>query len=165
MSVANPGPLSFEEAAQVLLIRQRMDSMLKRHMIAVRDRYNGDWVIPLTEVEDEPNLEPPTPNLVADAIDSTAMRATSIHPGITVPAVNPASHASVDRAAKRRKAYYASWYRSKLPLKLRRSTRHLVGYGTNVLGVVPFFAPNGEVSKDYAQIECRDPLTAYPDET
>jgi len=141
------------------------DSLLKRHMIAVRDRYNGDWVIPLTEIEDEPQIEPPTPALVADAIDSTAMRACSIHPGITVPALNPAAKSSIDRAARRRRAYYGSWHRSKLPLKLKRSTRHLCGYGTNVLGVVPYFAPNGEASKDFAQIECRDPLTAYPDES
>jgi hypothetical protein len=157
--------VSFDDAVAILNLRQREDTLLKRHMIVVRDRYNGDFVMPLPNVEGEPEIDPPVPALIADAIDSTAMRAASTRPQIFVPALNPASQQSMKRAERRRKAYYAQWHRSRLPLKLRRATRHLVGYGTNCMGVIPCFDPKGRVDHDYAKIEVRDPLTAYPDES
>jgi hypothetical protein len=157
--------VDFDTAVSILMQRQASDSLLKRHMIGIRDRYNGDWVIPVTEVEDEPIVEPPIPALVADSIDSIAMRAVSTRPQITVPAMNPTANNSLMRADKRRRAYYATWYESKLSLKMRRAVRHLAGYGTNCMGVVPNFDASGDMAKDRPRIEVRDPLTAYPDDT
>ena len=156
--------LSFDEAVQTLQLRQSEDSLLKRHMIAVRDRYNGDFVIPLTEVPDEPNMSPPIPALIADAIDNTAMRAASTRPGIFVPSYKMGVKSSEKRAQNRRRAYYGAWHESRLQLKLRRACRHLVGYGTNAMGVIPYFGPNDDYAKDGPRIEVRDPLTAYPDD-
>lgn len=158
------GP-SFDEAAEILLLRQNEDSLLKRHMIGIRDRYNGDFVIPLTGVPDEPEIEPPIPALIATAIDDTAMRAASTRPQIFVPSMHPGTAKYDKRADKRRRAFYATWHESKLSLKLRRSTRHLVGYGTNCMGVIPYFDPRANYAKDGPRIETRDPLTAYPDDS
>lgn len=149
--------MDFETAAFTLGQRQMSDSLIKRQMIAIRDRYNGDWVIPMPEIEDEPTLAPAVPAMIADTIDSTAMRSTSTRPQVVVPAMR-VNDAAMKRAENTRKAVYASWHRERLMLKLRRSIRHLVGYGTNVLGVVPCFEDKN------ARVEVRDPLTAYPDE-
>lgn len=157
--------LSFDEAVSTLLLRQQSDSLLKRHMISIRDRYNGDWVIPMTEVPDEPEVEPPIPALIAQAIDSTAMRAASTRPQIFVPALRPTISKSQRAADSRRRAYYSIWHESKLPIKVRRAVRHLVGYGTNCMGVMPYFDPKMDFSKDGPRIEVRDPLTAYPDDS
>ena len=157
--------LSFDDAVNALQVRQNEDSLIKRHMIAVRDRYNGDFVMPMTEVPDEPSIQPPIPALIAEAIDNTAMRAASTRPAVFVPSMDPGKAQADKRADARRRAYNATWYISKLPLKLRRSARHLVGYGVNCMGVVPYFHPSGDYSKDGPRIECRDPLTAYPDDT
>lgn len=153
---------SFDDASEVLTLRQAEDSLIKRSMIAIRERYNGDWVLPLTEVEDEPTVDPPIPALIAETIDNTAMRSASTRPQVTVPALDPSNSASVKRADNTRGAYYATWYESKMGLLIRRASRHLVGYGTNVMGVLPCFEG---ANFSHAKVEIRDPLTAYPDDT
>jgi hypothetical protein len=157
--------LSFDEAVNALQLRQSEDSLIKRHMIAIRDRYNGDFVMPMTEVPDEPSIQPPIPALIAETIDNTAMRAASTRPAVFVPSMDPGKTQADKRAENRRRAYNATWYNSKLQLKLRRAARHLVGYGVNCMGVVPYFNESNDYSKDGPRIEVRDPLTAYPDDT
>lgn len=150
--------MDFERAADTLFLRQTQDSLLKRHMIEVRNRYNGDLVIPLTEVPDEPTIEPPVPMLVADAIDNTTNQACSTRPEIFVPSLDPEATNHRQRAERTRDFYYAMWYESKMPLITRRFVRHLCGYGVNSVVVVPNFKDN------YPKVVVRDPLTAYPDE-
>jgi hypothetical protein len=149
--------IPFPEIVSVMRQRRSQDALLIRDMIAVRDRYNGDVIVPLPDVEGSPKLDPPIPRLIADAIDHTAMRANSSMPRIVAPALDESSATSRKTADRRRRALYGRWYESQLALKLYRSYRHLVGYGTHAMIVVP------DDREHCAQIELRDPLTAYPE--
>lgn len=140
-------------------MRREADSERFRRMIDVRDRANGDLVIPLPDVDGEPTLQPPTPQLILDAIDSTAMQAGSVMPTIFCPPMDPTKTngiKSMEYAAIRRRALYASWNYNQLDVKLLRFYRHLVGYGTAALMVLP------DYRTERARIELRDPLTTYP---
>jgi hypothetical protein len=150
---------TFQQAADIAFIRQTEDSLLKQEMILVRDRYNANAVVPLGDVKGQPNIEPAVPQLIADAIDATAMQASMSKPMIHVPSLNSGAEVHNRRAARKKKAYYAAWHHSRLPLLVRRGYRHLVGYGTNNFVVLPDFERKSPV------IEVRDPLTAYPDLT
>ena len=127
-------------------------------MLDIRDRTNGDVVVPLPDVDGEPSLPQLTPNLVADAIENTAMAACSTTPVIHVPALRPNIAASNNRANTRRRALQATWsYSALMEMLLPRSYRQLCGYGTTALMVVPDYEDNR------ARITLRDPLGAYPD--
>lgn len=141
--------------------RRSADSDLFRHMVQVRDRYNGPLVFPLTDVRGEPNIEAPVPMILADAIDSHAMRAASQRPNIICPPIErtkPTGRRSIDYADTRRSALHADWFQGGVvDLILPRAYRHLAGYGTWNMIVTPDFD-----AKD-ARVELRDPLTAYPE--
>lgn len=142
----------------IMMARRNADTPLIQQMVAIRDAYNCDVVIPLADTAGEPSLPPAQPHIVADTIDNTAMRAAGQRPTIYCPALDPTNDASVKRAGIRRKALYARWHDSALwDVLLYRSFRHLVGYGTNAIVVVP------DMVKGKASVEIRDPLTAYPD--
>lgn len=149
--------ITFDEIVSLARQRRSQDSLMIRQMIDARDRYNGDVVLPLPDVNGAPDMEPPTPRLIAEAIDGSAMRASSPNPQIVVPTLGSATNLAVRRADIRRRALYAAWEDSQLRIKLYRSYRHLVGYGTNCWVVIP---DDGE---KIAKIELRDPLTAYPE--
>jgi hypothetical protein len=124
----------------------------------VRDRYNGDVVISLPGVDGSPTTPLMSPHLIADMIETNALRAASTTPIITVPALKPWSESSRDKAQTRRRYLYATWdYSAMVEAIMPRMYRHLVGYGTAGLMVVPDF------DRSRARIEIRDPLTAYPE--
>lgn len=143
----------------VTLMRQRrsQDSLLIRDMIDIRDRYNGDIVIPSPDVPDAPTIDPPTPRLITQAIDGTAMTAASSRPVIQTPISNLSSTLAKNRSETRRRMLYAKWYESQLDIKLYRSYRHMAGYGTCSWVVMP------DPVRECAMIELRDPLTTYPE--
>lgn len=147
---------SWEDIWQSMQLRREQDSVLVRQMIGVRDRYNGEVVIPLPDVEGEPVTGSLTPQIVADGIDHTAMRAASVMPSVSCPALSRSDRAHEIANIKRR-AIYAGWYNSAIELLLYRAFRHFIGYGTAALVAVPDFI------NERATIELRDPLTAYPE--
>lgn len=138
--------------------RRLADSPLMRQMIDVTNRYEGATVIPLGDVEGEPEMQAPIPNLVADVIETTAMRSASTTPTIFVPSLDPLSPRANERAANRRGMLYAAWdHSSMIETILPRSYRHLYGYGTHCMIGVPDF----EAGR--SRIEVADPLTCYPE--
>lgn len=150
----------FEECVHIIQGLRKADTRLKQQMIEVRDRYNGDVVMPLLDVEGEPTLQSPSPQLIADAIDASAMRAASTWPTIDVPAVDPAKlqgKGSVEFAGIRRRSIYSVWHESALRLTLRRSYRQLAGYGSFAMMVVP------DYDLERPRIVTRDALTTYPE--
>lgn len=149
--------IGFDEVVSIMRQRRSMDSPLIVGMIDIRDRFNGDVVLPVPDVQGSPTMEPPVPRLIAQAIDGTAMRAASPSPTIVCPAMDRSSVTSRKRASVRRQMLYAKWYENQVKLKLYRSYRHLVGYGTNAFIVMP-----DEKTKS-ARLEIRDPLTTYPE--
>ncbi|MDE2106176.1 MAG: hypothetical protein KGL39_53645, partial [Patescibacteria group bacterium] len=149
--------ISFDEVISLARQRRSQDSLLIRQMIDARDRYNGDVILPLPDVDGAPDMEPPTARLIAQAIDGSAMRAASPNPVITCPSLKPGRTQYENKAGVRRRALYAHWEDSQIRIKLYRSYRHLVGYGTCSWVVIP---DDGE---RIARAELRDPLTAYPE--
>lgn len=149
-------PKSWEQVAETMAQRRRQRGPLLEQCMAVRERYNGDWVLP----ELGGDVAPLTPTIIADAIDHNGLRAASVMPDIIAPALDgtkPNGVRSRDWANKRRKAWTYVWERSELNLHLRRAYRHLFGYATAVLSVEPDF------TNDCPKIVVRDPLHAFPE--
>ena len=152
--------MSWEDIVWSMYSRRTNDVTLIRQMMDVRDRYEASMVIPLNSTRTEDQLPPLAPQLIHDGIEGTAMRAAGPMPGLFVPAVNPTrprGKGSTQFANTRRRAIYANWHWNMLNLLIYRSTRHLVGYGTMAMVVMPDF----EAKR--AQIMTRSPLNAYPE--
>jgi hypothetical protein len=149
---------SFEEIVQIVLDMQREQGGMLAKMKGVLDRYEGDWVLPVPDVPNEPELPPLTPALIGEAVDNLAMRAAGVRPMISCPAINPildTGPRSRARADVRRKVLAATYSRSKWQLGLRRFYRQLSAYHTGSLLVIPDFAA------ELPRIEVRDPLGTY----
>lgn len=149
---------SFEEIVEIVLDMQRDQGPMLSRMKGVLDRYEGDWVLPVPEVPNEPELPPLTPALIGEAVDNMAMRAASTRPMVTVPAVDPMKDTgarSRERANTRRKIIAATYAHSKWQLGLRRFYRHMSAYHTGSLVVLPDF------KHELPRIEVRDPLGTY----
>jgi hypothetical protein len=149
--------IPFDQIVTLMRQRRSQDSILIRQMIDIRDRYNGDVVIPSPDVNDAPTIDPPTPRLITQAIDGTAMTAASSRPVIECPIADLASDRSRKKSEIRRRMLYGTWFESQLDIKMYRSYRHLAGYGTCSWVVMP------DPDREVASIELRDPLTSYPE--
>lgn len=149
------------EAAWKMRQRREADSNLFRFMLMVRDRYNSPSSFALPDVNGEPEITAPVPMLLADAIDSHAMRASSQVPSIVCPAIDRTKDKgkrSLEYADVRRNALQAGWFNNGMVETIMpRAFRQLCGYGTWNMVVVPDF------EYECARIELRDPLTAYPE--
>ena len=128
----------------------------------ILDRYDGDWILPMPDIDKEPNLPPLTPALIAEAVDNMAMRAASVKPVNIFPAIDPnkdAGRRSREYAEKRRKIIAATYHNSKWNLGRRRYYRQLAAYHTTSLVVLPDF------NAGIPRIEVRDPLGTYVEPT
>ena len=56
---------TFEEIVGIVRQRQDIQSPLLNKMIEVKERYNGEYVIPLPSMDEEPVLPPLTPSLIS----------------------------------------------------------------------------------------------------
>lgn len=148
--------LDFNQIVSIMRQRISQDANLLRYMVAIRDRYNGDVMVPLNDVQAQRPLEPPVPRLIQEAIDHTAMRANSWDPRIFCPAQTD-SEASDKMAHRRRRSLYGAWHQNYMDQKLYRAYRHFVGYGTFSFMVMP------DDTLQSATINLRDPLTTYPE--
>ena len=151
---------TFEEIVAIIRQRQDHQSPLMDRMMEIKERYNGDYVIPLPSMEEEPVLPPLTPALISENIDAVAQRAASVTPFIGCPAVDPTKERgrrSRQYADIRKRALTATWYQNRLKVKMRRAYRHLAGYATTALVVYP------DYNLGMPKIEVRDPLGVFPE--
>lgn len=149
---------TFDEIVQIVLDMQRFQGPTIQAMKDVLDRYDGDWVLPMPSVADEPSLPPLTPALIAEAVDQMAMRAASVRPTVTCAAIDPSKDTgkrSRQYAQKRRQILAATYHQSKWQLGRRRFYRQLSAYYTGSLVVVPDF------KLELPSIEVRDPLGTF----
>lgn len=146
----------FVNAVATVARRRERDSPWRREMADILARYNGDWAIPLPSVENDPTFPALGASIISDTIDGGATRANDTLPMIGTPSVGRSDTAS-SKALLRKKAWYAHWHKSALPLRLAKAYRHLGGYGTFCIGVRP------DNVTGMAVIEIRDPLYAYPE--
>jgi len=149
--------LTWEEICQIVTSRRASDAPWKRQMQAVKQQYNGDYIIPLPEVKGSPETQGLSPALVSSAIDNNALRAASQSAQIFCPATDQTLKGAVKRAATRQRAIAAGWSESKMPMILRRYYRHYSGYGTGAMIVQPDF------KRGLARYALRDPLGTYTD--
>ena len=151
---------TFEEIVGIIRQRQEAQSPLLERMLDIKERYNGDYVIPLPSMDEEPILPPLTPSLISENIDAVAQRAASVMPFIGCPAIDPSKERgkrSRQYADVRKRALAATWYQNRFKVKMRRAYRHLAGYATTALCVYPDF------KLGMPKIEVRDPLGVYPE--
>lgn len=149
--------ITIQQIISIMRQRRSMQSLLIQQMIDIRDRYNGDIVLPMVDVQESPTMDVPTPRLIAMGIDANARRAASSKPGIYAPAKSLSKKSDIKNADVRKKMMYAKWQESQMELKMYRFYRQYSAYGTAALMVMP-----DEKTKS-ARIELRDPLTAYPE--
>ena len=62
---------TFEEIVGIVRQRQESQSDLLNRMLEIKERYNGDYVIPLPSMDNEPILPPLTPALISENILNT----------------------------------------------------------------------------------------------
>lgn len=151
---------SFEDICRIIEHRRDQDGPLINQMIEVRNRYHADYVIPIPDMDDQPELPPLTPALVANAIDAPALAAAQVQPDIFCPPLDPTKLSGVrsrEYARKREHAIKATHYKSKMRLQAYRIFRHMGGYATAAMLVRPSYRLGFPI------IETRDPLTAYPE--
>lgn len=149
---------TFDEIVQLVLSMQREQGPVILAMRGILDRYDGDYILPVPEVPNEPNMPPLTPALIGEAVDNMAMRAASVQPIITCPAINPIKDTGVRSrayATTRRKVLAATYHHSKWKLASRRFYRQLSAYQTGSVVVIPDFR------EELPRLEVRDPLGTY----
>lgn len=148
---------SFEQVAEEVARRRLSQSPLIERMIEVRDRYNGDVVVPVPVDQNDVALSSLAPLLMADGVDNTALYAAQARPVLSVPALDASSSRSIDYASRRRKALGSVWDESWMDLVIPRFYMHLAGYATSALLV------ELDWNLRMPRITTRDPLTAYPE--
>lgn len=153
-------PRDFHSVVALIEDMQKSQSVMNSKMREVLNRYEGDWVIPMPSVVNEPTLPPLTPALIGEAVDSMAQRAASVRPRVVSPALEPnkaTGQRSVGYATTRRKMISAVYHQSKWGLGRRRYLRQLAAYNTASLVVLPSFKKGYEMPR----LEVRDPLGTF----
>ena len=149
---------SFEEVVRLTQDMQRVQGPIVNRMRDVLDRYDGEWVLPIPDLENEPVMPQLTPALIAEAVDAMAMRASSVQPMTSIPALSPhkdTGSRSKEYATIRRKVIAGTYHLSKWKLGRRLFYRHLSAYHTGAMIVLPDFEA-GQV-----RLHVRDPLSAF----
>ena len=149
--------ITMEQIIGIMRQRRSMNSLIIQQMVEIRDRYNGDVVLPMVDVKEAPTMDVPTPRLIAMGIDGNARRAASSRPAIYAPALSLSRSRDRKNADTRKRMMYAKWHESQLEMKLYRFYRQYSAYGVGCMVVMP------EEKTKSARIELRDPLTAYPE--
>lgn len=152
-------------AVEIVQHRRRADSLAKRQMIEVAERYNHAVVFPLDDVEGEPEFPAIAAMVVSESIDGFATRANDTRPYITAPAVDPTAKNHRARADTRKHVWGSIYHKSQLPLRMGRAYRQLFGYATWCFYAYPQFTDEQGREVREPRIETRDPLTAYPEPT
>lgn len=149
---------SFDRIREAVMLMQSDQGPLFAKMRDILLRHDGDWVIPLPDVANEPRMPQLTPALVGEAVEGLALRAASVTPQITSPALEPGKQTgkrSVDFANRRAQIVRATYEQSRWPLGRRRYYRHLTAYHTASIVVMP------DMKAKMPRIEVRDPLSSY----
>lgn len=150
---------TWDQIVTIVRNRQSSNDELLARMIEVKNRYNGDIVMPYPGDTDS-SLPTTTPGLIWQAVDFTGMKAASVMPYMNSPAIDAQKETGKDSrefAAIRRKAIAATHHRSRTNLHLRRMYRHLAGYATSTTVVMP------DHKREIPEFQLRDPLQTYPE--
>lgn len=144
---------SVDQILGMLEERKHAQSPIIANMSQLRDAYNGDIVVPLPEMDRHEQIA--VANLISTGLDQTAMRISSTVPNLYFPALKPGDNASEKRATTRRNATLGWWEANKMPLKMRRRARQLIGYASSPVVLRP------DAKRGIARWETRSPLSAF----
>ena len=147
------GP-SVDEIAALLYDRQTLQGPMIESMRQLRDAYNGDLVIPLPELDRREKSA--VANLITTGLDQTAMRISSTMPNVFYPALKEGEAMSEKRARTRKRATLGWWEANKMPIKMRRRARWLIGYASSPVILRP------DTKWGAARWDIRDPLNTFP---
>jgi hypothetical protein len=144
---------SVEDIIGMLQERKQAQSPLLSNMARLRDAYNGDIIVPLPEMDRSEQAA--VANLISTGLDQSAMRISSVMPNLYFPAIKPGDRASEKRSHTRRDATLGWWEANKMPLKLRRRARHMIGYASSPVVLRP------DRKRGIARWELRSPLSTF----
>jgi hypothetical protein len=144
---------SVEDIVGMLQERKQAQSPLLSNMARLRDAYNGDIIVPLPEMDRSEQAA--VANLISTGLDQSAMRISSVMPNLYFPPIKPGDRASEKRSFTRRDATLGWWEANKMPLKLRRRARHMIGYASSPVVLRP------DRKRGIARWELRSPLSTY----
>ena len=147
---------SFEEIRQMAIDLQSRRTAVLQYMLEIKRHYEAEWVVPLPDTKNEPDMAQFTPSLITDTIDGLGMRAASTMFNVHTPAMSMAKPAHA-RATTRRKVLHSVYEDQRFKVKLRRYYRHLCAYDTGAWFVDPDFR------NETVRVNVRDPLTVYPE--
>lgn len=120
------------------LYRQRMEGMgqLFSAMREIRDVYNGDVVLPVSERLDQ-DEKAAVANLAQQGLDQMGRRVASVLPNLTFPALRPGIQVSETKARNRKAVMAGWWHDTHLKRKMGRRARHWLGYASSPALIVP----------------------------
>lgn len=150
----------WDEIQRIVMDRYNAQSPVFSRMREVLKRYEGDWVVPIAERPDEPQMPNTSPLMIGQIVDFAGKRAASIKPMLRVPPLRnntPKGTGSTEWAGKRRRALEACYDFSKYSLSRRRQFRHLAAYHTYAQLCIPDF------KAEMPRLEVREPLATLTD--
>jgi hypothetical protein len=151
----------FETIRQMTIDLQNNRTPVIRKMQEIQSHYEGDLVIPMPDVADEPDMPNLTPSLITDVVDGLSLRAASVKPSVYSPALDPYKEVGVrskQMATDRRRILSATYHQNGWALLRRRYLRHLNAYDTASVFIEPDFQTG------MPRIRVRDPLMTFPEE-
>jgi len=151
----------FETIRQMTIDLQNNRTPVIRKMQEIQSHYEGDLVIPMPDVADEPDMPNLTPSLITDVVDGLSLRAASVKPSVYSPALDPYKEVGVrskQMATDRRRILSATYHQNGWALLRRRYLRHLNAYDTASVFIEPDF------NTGMPRIRVRDPLMTFPEE-
>jgi hypothetical protein len=150
---------SADEIAELFLERRRNAGTERERMRQIRDLYNGDIVVPLTELQREERSA--VVNLAKQGINQMGMRAASTQPMVrTVVSDYGQASAARKRADLRRRINHGWWGASRLNLQMRQRGRFLFAYASAPTLIKPCFNPRSR-AYNMPEWNLRSPLDAY----
>lgn len=138
------------------LFRQRISHYgpLHARMQAVSAIYNDRAPIPIPDMDR--NEKPSVPNLLAQGLDQTAGRVGSMIPAVMFASTKPGNRRADRAAAAAGRTITGWWERERLPIKMVRRARHLLGYAMSPVHV----RWDTRLNQPYRQL--RSPMECYP---
>lgn len=131
-----------------------------REMMAVRDTYNGDLVVPLPELDRDEKVA--VANLLNTGIDQMAGRVASVLPTVFCPPRNDSKPREVAAATLRTKAMYGWWDANDYDIVMMRRARWMLGYACAPVQIKPPTRLQARRGVFTPQWHTRDPLTTFP---
>jgi hypothetical protein len=148
----------WSQIVEAVRLMQSDQGPLFQRMRDILIRYEGEWVMPMVDLKNEPKMPQLTPALVGEAIDQIALRASSVAPTIFSPPMQfnkDRGKGSRAYGATRAQIINATYEQSRWSLGRRRYYRHLTAYHTAAIVVIP------DMVAKMPRIEVRDPLSSY----